>query len=146
MPEASRTIRINRAREDVFAFFADPANDRVWRPHLLTVEGPHRPQAGAWIHETFAAPGHREVPADIQVIVCEPPERYSFDVVDGPVRPHCEFLFAEARAGTDVTLRLVCEVGGLKGFLSHRAVQRALEAEVAGLDLAKEALETVGSP
>lgn len=143
MPEASRVIRINRPCEDVFTFFTDAENDRVWRPHLVTVEGPAHPRAGEHIHETFLGPGHREVPADIEVIACEPPGRYSYDVLNGPVRPHCEFLFAPAGGGTEVTLRLSSEVSGIKGFLTHAAVQRALDAEVAGLDLAKEALESV---
>jgi uncharacterized protein YndB with AHSA1/START domain len=141
MPEASRSIRINRPREEVFAFFADASNDRVWRRHLLTIEGPSKPRAGARIHETFAGPGHREVPADFEITAWEPPLRYSFTVLNGPVRPHCEFGFDAAGAGTEVTLRLVCDVGGLRGFLSRSAVRRALEAEVAGLDLAKQALE-----
>ncbi len=142
MPVASRTIRINRPCEDVFAFFTDVRNDRVWRPHLVTADGPSKPRAGSLIHETFAGPGHREVPADIRVTVCEPPERYAFEVLNGPVRPHCQFVFSRADGGTDVTLRLTAEVGGIKGLFTRAAVRRALEAEVAGLDLVKETLET----
>src|SRR4029078_5944869 len=91
MPSAQRTITIDRPPDQVFGFFADPANDQKWRPHVkeIAAEGP--PRMGRRIHQVGDGPGGRGIAADIEVTAYEPPTRYAFQVVAGPARPRREF-------------------------------------------------------
>jgi uncharacterized protein YndB with AHSA1/START domain len=141
MPSASRTVIIDRPIDDVFAFFTTHANDLSWRPLLkeITAEGP--PAVGARIHQVIPGPGGRGIVADIEVTAYEPPRRYAFKVVAGPVRPHGEFRLRPAGATTEVTLSLSADLGGLKKLVLSRPVQKSMNGEVAGLDTAKRVIE-----
>ena len=141
MPNAQRTIRIDRPPEDVFAFFADPGNDRSWRPHVkeISTEGPVH--VGSRIHQAVAGPGGRSIAADIEVTGYEPSSRYAFQVVAGPARPAGEFRFVSSGGGTDVTFSLRADLGGLKGLFLSRPVQASMDGEMASLDTAKSILE-----
>jgi uncharacterized protein YndB with AHSA1/START domain len=141
MPQATRTIGIDRPPEQVFAFFADPANDRRWRPavHEIVAEGP--PAVGSRIHQVVAGPGGRGIAADIEITAYEPHTRYAFRVVAGPARPQGEFLIRAAGAGSEVTFSLRAELGGWKRFILSRPVQGSMDGEMAALDRAKAAIE-----
>jgi uncharacterized membrane protein len=142
MPHAQRTIVIQRPVEVVFAFFTDHANDPRWRPHVkeIRAEGPR--EVGARIHQVVSGPGGRGIPADIEVTAHEVPRRYAFKVVAGPVRPTGEFRFTPRSDGTEVSLTLAAELGGVKKLALSRTVQRSMDGEVAGLDTAKRLLES----
>lgn len=143
MPSAERSIVIARPAGDVFAFFTDPANDQKWRTHVkeISAEGP--PAVGSRIHQVISGPGGRGIPADIQVTTYEPNTRYAFNVVAGPVRPKGEFRFAPAPdGGTEVTMSLRAELGGLKKVFMGKPVQKSMDGEMAGLDKAKALLES----
>jgi uncharacterized protein YndB with AHSA1/START domain len=141
MPSAQRTIVIGRPPNQVFSFFANPANDRTWRPHVkeIAAEGP--PGAGARIHQVVEGPMGRGIAADIEVTAYEPPSRYAFQVVAGPARPRGEFRFIETATGTEVHFSLAAELGGIKRFLLSGPVQRSMDGEMAALDKAKALLE-----
>ncbi len=141
MPSATRTIRIARAPDQVFAFFTDPANDPSWRPHVkeISADGPAR--VGARIHQVVEGPGGRGIAADVEVTAYEPSTRYAFKVVAGPARPVGEFRFSPSGDGTEVTFSLNAELGGLKGLFLSRPVQSSMDGEMAGLDTAKANLE-----
>ncbi|TMF39939.1 MAG: hypothetical protein E6I26_03600 [Chloroflexi bacterium] len=141
MPSASRTVTIDRPADQVFAFFADPANDRSWRPAVkeIAAEGP--PGIGRRIHQVVEGPMGRGIAADIEVTAYEPPSRYAFRVVAGPARPSGEFRFAPSGGGTQVTFSLSADLGGLKGLFLGRPVQASMDGEMRGLDTAKRALE-----
>lgn len=141
MPGASRTVVIHRPIDDVFAFFTTHSNDTSWRPHVqeITQDGPQG--QGARIHQVVKGPGGRGIPADIEVTTYEPPARYAFQVIAGPVKPSGEFRFASVDGGTEVMLTLGAQLSGLKGLVMSRSVQRAMDGEVAGLDAAKRQLE-----
>jgi hypothetical protein len=81
------------------------------------------------------------VGADIEVTANEPPTRYAFQVVAGPVRPRGEFRFTPAGDGTDVRMSLDADLGFLKGLLMGGMVQGSMDAEMAALDTAKQAIE-----
>jgi uncharacterized protein YndB with AHSA1/START domain len=142
MPNARRTIVIDRAPDRVFAFFADPANDKAWRPHVkeIAAEGPAR--AGSRIHQVVEGPGGRGIAADIEVTAYEPPTRYAFQVVAGPARPKGEFRFVPSGDGTEVTFSLAAELGGIKKWLLSGPVQSSMNGEMAALDTAKARLES----
>ena len=141
MPSAGRTITIDRPPDQVFGFFADPANDQKWRPHVkeIAAEGP--PGAGRRIHQVVDGPGGRGIAADIEVTAYEPPTRYAFQVVAGPARPRGEFRFSPSGAGTDVAFKLDAEIGGIKRFLLSGPVQSSMDGEMKALDTAKRLIE-----
>jgi uncharacterized protein YndB with AHSA1/START domain len=141
MPHAERTIVIDRSPDQVFAFFANPANDRAWRPHVkeITANGPAG--VGSTIHQVVEGPGGRGIAADIEVTAFDPPTRYAFRVIAGPARPIGEFRFAPSGAGTAVTFSLRAELGMLKGLILSRPVQSSMDGEMAALDQAKVLLE-----
>ena len=141
MPSATRTITIDRPPDEVFAFFADPANDRSWRSHVkeISASGPQR--VGARVHQVVEGPGGRGIPADIEVTDFEPPNRYAFQVVAGPARPRGEFRLVPAGTATTATFTLSAELRGWKKWLLSRPVQASMDGEMAGLDRAKAILE-----
>ncbi|EWT02013.1 hypothetical protein N865_20345 [Intrasporangium oryzae NRRL B-24470] len=141
MPSASRTISIDRPVEEVFAFFTTPSNDPKWRPHVKEINALGPPATGSRIHQVVQGPGGRGIPADIQVTAYEPPNRYAFKAIAGPVRPEGEFRMTAAGETTEVTLSLNADLGGLKKLALSRSVQKAMEGEVGGLDAAKRLLE-----
>ncbi|MDR6862724.1 SRPBCC family protein [Phycicoccus sp. 3266] len=141
MVRASRTVVINRPIEDVFAFFTTHSNDKSWRSHVKEISDGGPPGVGAHIHQVVRGPGGRGIPADVEVTGYEPPTRYTFVAVTGPVGPAGEFRFRSLGGATEVTLTLGAELGGLKSLLMSRSVQNAMDSEVAGLEKAKRQLE-----
>jgi uncharacterized membrane protein len=146
MPKAQRTVVIARPVSDVFAFFTEHANDQKWRSHVkeISAEGPLA--VGARVHQVIAGPGGRGIASDIEVTGYQPNSRYAFQAVQGPVRPRGEFRFQPtADGGTEVNLSLAAELSGLKKLLMSRAVQKAMDGEVGGLQKAKAILESTGT-
>jgi uncharacterized protein YndB with AHSA1/START domain len=141
MPNATRTIVIRRPPADVFAFFADPANDQSWRPHVKEIEAQGPAGTGRRIHQVVEGPMGRGIAADIEVTAYEPPTRYAFQVVAGPARPRGDFRFAPSTDGTEATFSLSAELGGLKGLFLSRQVQSSMDGEMRALDTAKAKLE-----
>lgn len=141
MPSAQRTIVINRPADQVFAFFANPANDQKWREHVKEVaaEGPAR--VGSRVHQVVEGPGGRGIAADIEVTAYEPPTRYAFQVVAGPARPRGEFRLTPAESGTQVAFSLSADLGGWKKLLLSGPVQGSMDGEMRALDTAKRLLE-----
>jgi uncharacterized protein YndB with AHSA1/START domain len=141
MPSAQRTILIASPPAQVFAFFTEPRNDQRWRPHVkeVTAEGPVR--VGSTVHHVVAGPGGRGIPADLEVTAYEPPSRYAFKVIAGPVRPVGDFRFASADGGTEVSFSLEAELTGIKKVLMSKAVQKSMDGEMASLDQAKALIE-----
>jgi uncharacterized protein YndB with AHSA1/START domain len=141
MPSAQRTISIRTTPEKAFAFFADPANDQRWRPHVKEIAATYAPGVGARIHQVVEGPGGRGIAADIEITAYEPPTRYAFSVVAGPARPKGEFRISPTATGVDVAFALSAELGGIKKFLLGGPVQSSMNGEMAALDTAKRLLE-----
>ena len=80
-------------------------------------------------------------PADIEVVAYQPPERYAFRVMAGPVRPTGEYRFAGEGETTTVSLSLDAQMSGLKKLIMSRAVQKSMDGEMQALDRAKAILE-----
>ncbi len=141
MPHAERTVTIARPPDQVFAFFATPANDQRWRTHVKEISASGPPSRGAHIHQVIEGPGGRGIPADIEITAYEPPSRYGFQVVAGPARPRGEFRVAPSGTGSSVTFSLSADLGGWKKWLMSGQVQKSMDGEMANLDRAKAILE-----
>lgn len=141
MPSAQRTIVIGRPVDDVFAFFTDPSNDPRWRPQVKEISALEHVAPGVRIHQVVSGPGGRGIPADLEVTAYQPPDRYAFRVVAGPVRPTGEFRFTSEGDSTTVSFALEAHLGGLKKLFMSRPVQSSMDGEMQGLDLAKALIE-----
>lgn len=141
MPEAQRSVVIDRSVEDVFAFFTDPANDPRWRPSIKEIDAQGPPAVGAKIHQVVSGPGGRGIPADIEITAYDPASRYAFAVTAGPVRPKGEYRFTPSNDGTEVTFSLSAEITGLKKLFMSGPVQKSMDMEMDALDTAKRLLE-----
>ena len=141
MPSAQRTISINTTAEKAFAFFANPANDQRWRPHVKEIAAMGAPGVGGKVHQVVEGPGRRAIAADIEITAYDPPARYEFAVIAGPARPSGAFQISPTATGVNVTFSLDAELGGLKKLLLGRPVQRSMDGEMAALDTAKTLLE-----
>ena len=58
------------------------------------------------------------------------------------MRPHGDYTFRDAGDSTEVTFTLDAQLSGFKALLMGKAVQKSMDAEVAGLDRAKRVLES----
>jgi hypothetical protein len=76
MPSAERTIVIDRPPDQVFGFFADPANDRAWRSHVKEIAALGPAGIGATVHQVIEGPGGRGLAADLEITAYDPPTRY----------------------------------------------------------------------
>jgi uncharacterized membrane protein len=142
MPNASRTILINRPIAEVFAFFADAENDPRWRSGVKEIKRQGELGAGTRYRQRVKGPGGRAVPADIEVTAYEPESHVAFQGVAGPVRPHGNYEFHDKGTATEVTFTLDAQITGIKKLFMGGAVQKSMDAEVAGLDRAKSVLES----
>lgn len=141
MPSAQHDVIIDRPVEDVFAFFSEPTNELQWRSQVKEIS-PEGPAAvGRRVHQVIRGPAGLGVPADVEVTGYEPPTRYAFRGVAGPVRPVGEFLFSAQGQATRVWFSLSVELTGIKKVLMSRAVQRAMDGEVKAIERAKDVLE-----
>ena len=86
-------------------------------------------------------PAGRGLDADIEVTANTPPSRYAFKVVAGPARPRGDLRFIETSTGTEVHFSIDAEMSGIKKLLLSGSIQRSMDAEMAGLDVAKRLIE-----
>jgi uncharacterized membrane protein len=140
MPSATSEILIDRARDDVFAFLADPENDPQWRSGVLDLKHVSGSGVGARYAQGVKGPGGRRIPADIEITEFDPGQSIAFQTVTGPVRPRGRYLLSAAEGGTRVRFNLDADLRGLKRLLSSM-VQRTMDNEVGQLDRLKRVIE-----
>lgn len=141
MASASRTVRIARPPEAVFAVLTDPASDLTWREHVRSFEPQGPLDVGTLVRQTIAGPGGRAMPADFRLTAFETPARYGFEVVTGPVRPVGEYRLTPAEDGTDLTFTMSATLRGIVAVLLGRSVQRSIDGEMRDLDRLKALVE-----
>ncbi|HEY1428636.1 MAG TPA: SRPBCC family protein [Candidatus Tumulicola sp.] len=102
-----RTIEIHKPIKDIYDFVCDPSRLGEWRDGLLAVErlSPTGTIDGAVYHETIATPlGPKQVTVRLSTT---PPERLSFEVLDGPFRPEGSVQLRDLDGrNTEVTYRM----------------------------------------
>jgi uncharacterized protein YndB with AHSA1/START domain len=140
MPEASNETTIARPPAAVFAYLADPENDRAWRPGVLEIARVSGEGAGARYRQVVGGPGGRRIDADIEITAYEPDRRLAFQTVAGPVRPSGAYELAPVDGGTRVRFTLSARLGGLKKAMGPM-VRRTMAAEVGNLENLKRTLE-----
>lgn len=138
--QARASTLIDRPPDDVFAFIADPANDRRWRSHLVSSRG-HVSAEGDVVTQTYEARGQTKV-VELEVTEFRPPERLSYRY-RGPERVRISLQCRPENGGTRVSLSLAAELGGIVSLASGRIESEALKLAQADLAALKLALETV---
>ena len=140
MPSASSEIVINRPREDVFAFLADPENDPRWRSGVIDIKRVSGSGLGARYAQGVKGPGGRRIPADIEITELTPSETIAFQTVTGPVRPRGRYQLTAVAGGTRVRFELEANVKGLRRLIAPM-VQKTMNKEVGQLDRLKRVIE-----
>jgi carbon monoxide dehydrogenase subunit G len=106
MMTIERTIEIRRPMNEIYDFVCDPSRLGEWRDGLLAVErlSPTGTIDGAVYHETIATPlGPKQVTVRLSTT---PPQRLSFEVLDGPFRPEGSLELRDLGGSTAVTYRM----------------------------------------
>ena len=140
MPSASSEIVIDRPRDDVFAFLADPENDPQWRSGVLDLERVSGSGIGARYAQGVKGPGGRRIPADIEITELIPGETIAFHTLSGPVRPRGRYQLTAVDGGTRVRFELEANVKGLRRLIAPM-VQKTMNSEVGQLDRLKRVVE-----
>jgi uncharacterized protein YndB with AHSA1/START domain len=141
MPQAERTVTIQKPVAEVFAFVVNHDNDTQWRPGVVEMRKSGGEGVGERWYQRVKGPGGREIPADIEVTQLEPNRVVAFRTVEGPVRPEGRYELADEGGATRFTFSLNAEVKGLKKLMSPM-VQKQMNAEVGNLDNLKRLLES----
>jgi len=144
VPDANRTLTINRPVDQVFAFFADAENDPKWRPAVKHIKRTGPLAVGTRYEQQVAGPGGRSIPADIEVTAFEPNSYVAFRVIAGPVRPQGEYRFTSSGGATEVTFTLAATLTEIKKLIMSKPVQKSMNSEMSNLDTAKRILEQAG--
>jgi len=113
-----------------------------WRSGVREIKRQGELGVGTRYHQRVNGPAGRAITADTEVTAYEPNSHVAFRATAGPVRPHGDYTFRNAGDSTEVTFTLDAQLSGLKRLLMSNAVQKTMDAEVAGLDRAKSVLES----
>jgi uncharacterized membrane protein len=140
MPNANNEIVIDRPRDEVFAFLADPENDPQWRSGVIDLKHVSGSGVGARYAQGVKGPRGRRIPADIEITELTPGESIAFHTLTGPVRPRGRYLLFSAEDGTRVRFELDADVRGLKRLMAPM-VQKAMDSEVGQLERLKRVIE-----
>jgi uncharacterized protein YndB with AHSA1/START domain len=142
MPQAQRTINIDRPVEAVFAFVADGEQGPRWRPGVLDIKRVSGDGGvGTRYEQGVSGPMGRRIAADYEITRSEPNRLLEFQTVAGPVRPHGRYDFESVDGGTRLSFALDSELTGLRKLLMGSMVQKTMDAEVATLDKLKQVIE-----
>ena len=143
MPEAERTIEIQRPPAEVFAFLADAENDRKWRDGIVDIrrQGGGDVGVGTRYRQRMKGPLGRRIPASIEITAYEPERLIAFHALEGPVRPEGRYELSPSDGGTRLLFALRAETGGLKKLMAPM-VRRTMEREVGRLEQLKTVLES----
>jgi uncharacterized membrane protein len=143
------SIDIERSPEDVFAYLDDLATHGEWQTEIVSArvltDGPTR--VGTRCEEVRRA-GGREQKITYEITEHDPPRRFAFRGLDGPIRPVgtgiVEPLDGGARARVTVDLEL--EGHGLMGKVLAPMARRSAEKQVpANQRRLKERMEQGGA-
>jgi uncharacterized membrane protein len=135
--DVTARIVIDRPREDVAAFVIDNRNDPTWIGGIseseLLGEGPV--MEGSRVRRVASFLGKR-IEYVNEVVRLEPATALEMRSVKSPFPMRITYTFADAPGGTETSVRVQGEPGGLYragGPLMKRAVQRSIDRDVEAL-------------
>lgn len=128
-------IEIDRPRDEVFAFAADPARTTAWYRNIKTVEWEGNPPAIVGSRVRFSARFlGRSLDYTYEVREIEPGRRFVMATAEGPFAMVTTYTFADAAGGgTRMELRNRGEPSGFAAVAApvmKRAMRRANEADL----------------
>jgi uncharacterized membrane protein len=100
-----KAIFINRPQQEVFDFASDPANIHKWQSNFISVEWTSEGQHGVGSTQRSVSRFlGRDIESTSQITVWDPPNRYGFKVVSGPVPVEGDMKFETEGNGTKMTM------------------------------------------
>jgi uncharacterized membrane protein len=128
-------IEINRPREDVAAFAADPGNATAWYKNINSVDWETAPPADVGSRVRFAAQFlGRTLEYTYEVRELDPGRRFVMSTAQGPFPMETTYTWEDTGGGaTKMTLRNRGEPSGFAAIsapLMARAMRRANEADL----------------
>jgi hypothetical protein len=143
------SVEISRRPEDVFTYVTDVSRFTEWQDAVVSArpldEGPV--QTGSRVTMTRRV-GNRQQTLTTELTSFDPPRRYSFRGIDGPVRPLGKGVFDSIGdgEGTRFTFEIDFEGHGIGKLLVPLFVRRQARAEIVHSHAALKArLESGGS-
>jgi uncharacterized protein YndB with AHSA1/START domain len=144
MPEFHSSVIINRPREEVFAYLADPDNQTVWQAGLQEFEADRQgqPEVGDRARGTIKVAG-KKVRWESETTEMRPPERFAFRSVQAPFPFQLSYTLIDHDGSTEVRYDGSTEsLGGFFGKLADpvvaRMYQRDMDSNLANLKLIME--------
>jgi len=132
------SIAIAVPPEVVFRFISDPANDRVWRSHLLASHGSVH-GVGDHVTQTYSYQGRTQT-VDLEVSEYEPPARLSYRLT-GRFRARFSFQCLPEADGTRVSFSVSSTLTGPAALLEGRITAEVTKLARTDLERLKRALE-----
>jgi uncharacterized membrane protein len=129
------SIEIDRPRDEVFAFAADPANTTAWSKNIKAVECETQPPAAVGSRLRFSAQFlGRALDYTYEVLEIEPGSRFVMATAEGPFPMETTYTFADAAGGgTRMELRNHGEPSGFAAVTAAvmaGAMRRVNEADL----------------
>ncbi len=116
--QARSSVLVELPVDEVFAFVADPANDRRWRSHLVSSRGSVT-AVGDRVTQTYAQNG-RSKTVELTVAEYEPPGRLTFALTE-PARARLSFAFRPEDGGTRISAMVSASLTGPLAIFESRA-------------------------
>ena len=138
-----KELVINRTQQDVFDFMSDPANGSQWQSSTVSAEWTSEDPIGVGSNQYSVTRFlGRKIDSTLELTTWDPPNRYSFKVVSGPIPFEASIEFAQEENGTKVTFSGNAEVGGffkIAEGLVGRQFQKQIDTDWDALKLILEA-------
>ena len=120
MAKIVESIEIARSPDEIFAYMDQLERHGEWQTSLVSTkretEGPVR--VGTRATDVRRVPGGRQQPITYEVTEYDPPRRFSFKGINGPVRPVGTVTIEPAGDGRSrLTLEMELQGHGLLGLL-----------------------------
>ncbi len=145
MPEFHSTVTIDRPREEVFSYLADPQTQTVWQAGLLDFDADWEgdPKVGDRARGTVKVAG-KHVRWVTETTEAQRPERIAFRSVEAPFPFQISYTLIDRGGSTEVNHHGSTEaMGGFFGKLADplvaRMYQRDMNSNLANLKAIMEA-------
>jgi uncharacterized membrane protein len=138
--KVQHSVVINKPVDEVYAYTSDPNKQTEWQEGLVRVESTGPVTVGSQMTEVRKVMG-REMETVMEVVVLDPPNKFSAKSVTGPVEMTFTTTNKAVDGGTQIDVLIEGEPGGFFGVaapLLQRQVAKDVKKDYAKL---KEILE-----